>query len=253
MDCTFCLDCVQACPHDNVGIMSRLPAAELTIDTQRSGIGFFSRRKDLAALSVVFTFGAVLNAFGMVSPVYAAQSWLAGVLRINQEAPILGLIFIAGLIIEPALLLVLAAWLTKKWGGSRNAILPLIIRHSYALVPLGFGIWLSHYGFHFLTGLYTIIPVFQSAVASAGWPILGDPMWRLGGLSENAVYPIEMGFLGLGLLGSLLVSYRMAEEDTESHTGRVFSVWAGLCFLLWISAMWLLSQPMEMRGTFMGG
>jgi polyferredoxin len=23
MDCTFCLDCVQACPHDNVGILSR--------------------------------------------------------------------------------------------------------------------------------------------------------------------------------------------------------------------------------------
>jgi hypothetical protein len=252
MDCTFCLDCVQACPHDNVGIMSRLPASELTIDTQRSGIGYFSRRKDLAALSVVFTFGAVLNAFGMVSPVYAAQSWLAGFLRVNQEAPILGLIFVAGLIIEPALLLVLAAWLTKKWGGSRSAILPLIIRHSYALVPLGFGIWLSHYGFHFLTGLYTIIPVFQSALASAGWPILGAPMWSLGGLSENAVYPIELGFLGLGLLGSLLVVYRQAEEDPDAHTGRVFSLWGGLCLLLWVSALWLLSQPMEMRGTFMG-
>jgi hypothetical protein len=253
MDCTFCLDCVHACPHDNVGIMSRLPAGELTIDKQRSGIGYFSRRKDLAALSVVFTFGAVLNAFGMVSPVYTAQSWLAGVLRVNQEAPILGLIFVAGLIIEPILLLVLAAWLTKKWGGSRSAILPLIIRHSYALVPLGFGIWLSHYGFHFLTGLYTIIPVFQSAVASIGWPIMGAPMWRLGGLPENAVYPLEMGFLGLGLLGSLLVIYRLAEEDTETHTGKVFSVWAGLCLLLWGSAMWLLSQPMEMRGTFLGG
>jgi hypothetical protein len=189
----------------------------------------------------------------MVSPIYAAQRWLAGVLRINQEAPILGLIFIAGLIIEPALLLVLAAWLTKKWGGSRSAILPLIIRHSYALVPLGFGIWLSHYGFHFLTGLYTIIPVFQSAMVSAGLPILGAPMWELGGFSENAVYPIELGFLGLGLLGSLLVVFRQAEEDPETHTGRVFSVWGGLCLILWVSALWLLSQPMEMRGTFMGG
>jgi hypothetical protein len=253
MDCTFCLDCVHACPQDNVGIMSRLPAGELTVDTQRSGIGYFSRRKDLSALSVVFTFGAILNAFGMVSPVYAAQSWLAGVLRLNQEAPILGLIFVVGLIIEPALLLVLAGWLTKKWGGSRSAILPLIIRHSYALVPLGFGIWLSHYGFHFLTGLYTVIPVFQSAVASTGWPILGAPMWGLGGLPERAVYPIELGFLGLGLLGSLLVVYRLAEEDPETHTGRVFSVWAGLCLLLWISALWLLSQPMEMRGAFLGG
>jgi polyferredoxin len=253
MDCTFCLDCVHACPHDNVGIISRLPAGELTIDTQRSGIGFFSRRKDLAALSMVFTFGAILNAFGMVSPVYALQSWLAHVLHINHEAPVLGLLFVMALVIEPALLLVLAGWLTQIWGGSRRAILPLVMRYSYALVPLGFGIWLSHYGFHFLTGLYTIIPVFQSVLTSSGWPILGEPMWGLGGLPENAVYPIELGFLGLGLLGSLLVIYRLAEEGSEIHKGRVFLVWASLCILLWVSALWLFSQPMEMRGTFLGG
>jgi hypothetical protein len=253
MDCTFCLDCVHACPHDNVGILSRLPASELTIDRQRSGIGFFSRRKDLAALSIVFTFGAILNAFGMVSPVYALQNWLAGVLHLNREAPILGLLFVIALLIEPVLLLVTAGWLTQKWGGSRKAILPLILRYSYALVPLGFGIWLSHYGFHFLTGLYTIIPVFQSALASLGWPIIGEPLWGLGGLPEKAVYPMELGFLGLGLLGSLLVIYRLTEEDSEIHKGRVFSVWASLCTLLWISALWLFSQPMEMRGTFLGG
>ena len=77
MDCTFCLDCVHACPHDNVGILSRLPASELMVDPIRSGIGYFSRRKDLAALAIVFTFGALLNAFGMVSPVYAVET-LAG-------------------------------------------------------------------------------------------------------------------------------------------------------------------------------
>ena len=52
MDCTFCLDCVHACPHDNIGICSRLPAGELMTDPQRSGIGFFSRRKDIAALTI---------------------------------------------------------------------------------------------------------------------------------------------------------------------------------------------------------
>src|ERR1700689_4264463 len=78
MDCTFCLDCVQACPHDNIGIISRLPAEELMTDPMRSGVGLFSRRKDIAALSLVFTFGALVNAFGMVSPVYAFESWIAG-------------------------------------------------------------------------------------------------------------------------------------------------------------------------------
>ncbi len=84
MDCTFCLDCVHACPHDNVGILSRLPASELMVDPRRSGVGYFSRRKDIAALALVFCFGALMNAFGMVSPVYAVESWL-GRLLAHQE------------------------------------------------------------------------------------------------------------------------------------------------------------------------
>src|SRR5262245_7943339 len=57
MDCTFCLDCVHACPHDNVALTTRLPGSELWIDPRRSGLGRFSKRKDLAALALVFTFG----------------------------------------------------------------------------------------------------------------------------------------------------------------------------------------------------
>jgi ferredoxin len=254
LDCTFCLDCVQACPHDNVGILSRVPAEELTIDPLRSGVGRLSRRRDLSALAVVFTFGALLNAFGMVSPVYALQGWFADMLHVNREAPVLALLFALVLVAEPVLLLGATGWLTLKWGGRRGALLPTVVKYSYALIPLGFGIWLSHYGFHFLTGLYTFIPVTQGALAGAGWPGLGEPLWSLSGLPERLVYPVELGLLGLGLLGSLLLAYRLAEADDDAaHPRRVFAAWAGLCLLLWVSALWLLSQPMEMRGTFLGG
>jgi hypothetical protein len=74
MDCTFCLGSVHACPHDNAGILSRLPDGELLPDTLRSGIGYFSHRKDLAALALVVTFEALLNAFGMVSPEHPCNS-----------------------------------------------------------------------------------------------------------------------------------------------------------------------------------
>lgn len=253
MDCTFCLDCVQACPHDNVGVLNRVPARELTVDPPRSGIGFFSRRKDLAALVIVFTFGGLLNAFGMVSPVYALQNQFAKMLGVNHEVPVLGVIFMLFLIVEPVLLLGLAAWLTRKLGGSKKAMLPLVARYAYGLAPLGFSIWLSHYCFHFLTGLFTFIPVFQSAVASVGWSLLGEPQWSLSGLPESAVYPMELGFLGLGLAGSLMAFYRLAEEDSASNPMKAFAPWAGLCVFLWVSALWLMSQPMEMRGTFLAG
>jgi ferredoxin len=253
MDCTFCLDCVHACPHDNVGITSRLPAAELLVDPLRSGIGYFSRRKDLAALSIMFSFGALVNAFGMVSPVYALEDWLGRLLHVSHEAPVLGLIFAFVLIVEPALLLGLAAWLTRTLGGSQRAILPLAVRYSYALVPLGFGMWLAHYGFHFFTGLLTFIPVTQSALANLGWRVLGAPRWTLTGMPTRFVQPMEMGFLLLGLAGSLLVTHRLAEEDSVEHPMRAFLPWAAVSVLIWLASVWLMLQPMEMRATFLGG
>ena len=44
MDCTFCLDCIHACPHDNIGILVAPPGKELWHDPLRSGIGRFGRR-----------------------------------------------------------------------------------------------------------------------------------------------------------------------------------------------------------------
>jgi ferredoxin len=252
LDCTFCLDCVQACPHDNVGIMSRLPAEELLTDRLRSGVGIISRRKDLSALAIVFTFGALLNAFGMVSPVYALEGWLASTLHIQREAPVLGLIFTLFLVVEPVLLLGAAGWLTTRWARRRGGVLAAVVRYSYALIPLGFGVWLAHYCFHFLTGLLTFIPVAQSAANGVGWRLLGEPRWNLTGLPERVVYPLELGFIGLGLLGSLLLTYRLAEDDSGAQRGRVFATWAILCVALCVSGFWLMSQPMEMRGTFLG-
>jgi len=245
VDCTFCLDCVQACPYDNVGVISRVPAAELTTDPMRSGLGIFSRRKDLAALLIVFTFGALLNAFGMVSPVYALENWLARVLGINRELPILGFIFGLFLVVEPLLLIGVAAWLTRVWGGSRERLVAVAVRYSYVLVPVGFGIWLAHYGFHFLTGLYTIVPVTQAALG-------GQPNWGTPGLAPNVVQLFEFGFVFLGLLGSLLVGYSIAAAEKVGHSSRIFAVWAVVVVIMTLGALWLMSQPMEMRAVSLG-
>jgi hypothetical protein len=253
MDCTFCLDCVHACPQDNIGILSRLPASELMIDPLRSGVGYFSHRKDIAALTIVFCFGALMNAFGMVSPVYVVENWLGHLLHTKSEGPVLGLLFTIFLVIEPAILLGVAAWITRAWAGVKRAWLPLTLRYTYSLVPLGFGMWLAHFGFHLFTGLYTIVPVTQNALADLGWPIFGAPRWTLVGIPRYVVEPIEFGFLLLGMAGSLLVLWHLAEEDSEDHPLRVFAPWAVVCLLLLLASAWLITQPMDMRVTMMAG
>jgi hypothetical protein len=257
MDCTFCLDCAHACPHDNVGIAARLPASELWVDPRRSGIGRFSLRTDLAALVAVFTFGALLNAFAMVTPVYALEEWLAELLGTQSELPVLLIIFFVGLIVIPVLLLGLTAWLSQMGVGAtgRSPLRVWVAKYAYALVPMGFGVWLAHYAFHFLTGFWTIVPVVQSFVADiTGVALLGLPRWDLGPLVPPGwLYPLELGFLGLGWFGSLLVAYRLAEQDHPSQPWRIFAPWAVLLSVLFAAAIWLMAQPMEMRGTFMAG
>jgi hypothetical protein len=62
-----------------------------------------------------------------------------------------------------------------------------------------------------------------------------------------------LGFLGLGLLGSLLVTFQLSTQEPGANPRRVFISWGTLCLLLSLSAFWLMSQPMEMRGVFPGG
>ncbi len=254
MDCTFCLDCIHACPHDNVGLRLRLPGSELWENRLRSGVGRLWRRPDVAALVVLFAFGALLNAFGMVSPVYALEAWLARLLGVTTEWPVLGLIFFAALVVEPVLLMGGAGWLSRRLSGHTEPLFPLVVRYAYALVPFGMGVWAAHYLFHFLSGFWGAVPVVQNLVWDMmGVPLLGRPNWGLGPLLPLAwLDAIEVGFIALGTWGSWLVAYRLASRDAPTRPWRAFLPWAALVGLLALTALWLMLQPMEMRGTFLG-
>ena len=175
MDCTFCLDCVYACPHDNVGMIARVPTKELWHDPRRSGIGRFSQRWDLAALMVVLISAAYLNAFGMITPVYSLQQAISNRLETTMELPSLLIIFGVGFLIMPAILLSITGFVSRLMSGRKEDSLGYLVRRFiYALVPMAFGIWLAHYGFHFLTGALTFIPVTQSFVNDSGF-FAGQP------------------------------------------------------------------------------
>lgn len=249
LDCTFCLDCVHACPADNIAIAARLPAEELTIDPRRSGIGRLTRRTDIAVLVVIFTFGALLNAFAMVSPVYALQAWLAQAIHVQSEFVILSILFVAGLAIVPVVAIGIPSLLVGRL--TKSSAWRHACRFALSLAPLGFGVWLAHYCFHFLTGLWTFVPVTQHALTRAGIDLLGAPSWGLGGLSEAQVWPIEIGFLALGALGSIAVTWQLAVRDFGNAARLAFVPWVCLHAGLFATALWLLAQPMEMRGTYL--
>ena len=254
LDCTMCLDCVHACPHDNIALVTRTPGAELLERGRRSGIGRLAQRADLAALAVVFTFAALVSAFAMTGPAYAVEQRLAATIGTRAEWPVLAIIFLVGLLLAPALLLWGAGTITLLFADHRGTLRATMSAYAYALIPIGLGIWVAHYGFHLLTGLLTIVPVLQSAVIDAfGHALLGGPFWGWVGLQPGAVFPIQLGCVVLGAAGSLAMVQAISQRDQPSRPVLASAPWLAVVLLIMTTALWILSQPMEMRAvSFLG-
>jgi cytochrome c oxidase assembly factor CtaG len=244
MDCTFCLDCVKACPHDNVGFIAVAPGRDLIADLPRSSVGRYARRPDLAALVLLLTFGAFANAAGMVQPVL---KWLDRVAP-GGDLMIVTVLALVALIVLPALTASAAAAASSALGG--GAWKENLCRFAMALAPLGFGMWLAHFVFHFFTAALTPLPIFHRAAREIGLATT-EPTWTVPSWAFYDLPALELLLLDLGLLLTLYVSWRIAKNLAPAGPLRVFLPWAFLAAALFATGVWIIFQPMEMRGTLM--
>jgi cytochrome c oxidase assembly factor CtaG len=204
-DCTFCLDCVQACPQHNVGVLRVLPGQSLRDDARGSGIGRLTRRPDVAALVLILVFGAFLNAAGMTDPVMIwMHRWHA---RVGSMIPVVTLLYLLGLIVVPA-----AVFASQRGKGAYAFVL--------ALVPLGFSMWLAHLSYHLVVA----------------WT-KSSPDWLPG---------LELLVLGVGLL----LTMHTAWDAARRMASRMWPS-ALLATGLYAVGVWIVFQPMQMRGTMM--
>ncbi len=254
MDCTYCLDCIHACPHHNIGIKGRVPGVELVQDRARSGLGYMHRRLDLAALVFLLAFAAFVNAAGMIAPVLNLRQWLSGLPWLGNEAVATTLFFVIALGVVPLLLIGCAAQLSRRWGGVQETAIATASRFAYAFVPLGAGMWLAHYVFHLFTSIGTIVPVSQRVAWDLGARVFGRPNWMMGmEPAGTSLLRFEIVSVQIGYLIALYVALRLARGRTRSggQAVRLFMPWALLLTLLTVLGIWILFQPMAMRGTMM--
>ena len=71
-------------------------------------------------------------------------------------------------------------------------------------------------------------------------------------MRPGSVYPIEVGFIILGTLGSLGLAYLISERDRPKRPVLATLPWAAAIVVMAAAALWILSQPMAMRGMGMG-
>jgi len=255
MDCTFCLDCVHACPHENVSLLASMPGPQL-VQIARSSkrrIKFFGRF-DVAVLIFLLVFAAFVNAGGMVLPVQAWEQSLQTNLRLESMQPILAVLYILSILVVPALLVTGCVWLSKSFGGIRGGWRKTISTFAPAFVPVGFSMWLIHFSYHLLSGGQTAVPVIQRAAIDVGIN-LGPPDWSLSSAmpSFDWLPSLELIVLDLGLLFSLYIGWRIASgfRLKFAQTLKLNAPWSALAVVLYSIGVWIIFQPMQMRGMMM--
>jgi ferredoxin len=242
MDCTFCLDCVKACPHDNVGILPVPLARDMIADPRRSSVGSFAQRPDLAALILVVVFGAFANMAAMVAPVSEMERAVARLVGPHLSGAVwlsVFLLVVGGLPLASA---ALCGWLSSRW--SAESSVRIACGFAPALVPLGFAMWIAHTSFHLFSGVLTPWPIIQRIVRDLGWTAT-VPVWDLSVPTFSGLPGLQILILNAGVLCSLWIFWKKSRRISVRPL-PVFLPWALLAAGLYLAGLWLIFQPISM-------
>lgn len=253
LDCTFCLDCVRACPHDNIGLIAVTPGIDVLSDSQRSSIGRLSRGLDIAALVLVFVFAAFVNAAFMTSSVASWRDNLAAWLGWNSPQGVMSILLLASLVPIPAVMAWFAARVGQALSSVSVTVRELVCRFSMCLVPLGAAMWTAHFLFHLNAGWKSGWVAFQRATQDIGFRL-----FKASGssgyaplVSADAVLVTQTLLLDAGLLLALWLGWHLAKSYASRPRAalRLLAPWAVLAAVLFGFGIWIFLEPMQMRGV----
>ena len=246
MDCTLCLNCVRACPYDNVALRVRAPWREALAGAwrRRGALG-------LGILALTLLWAGVMNAVAMIPPFFTAADAVAAALGTRDETLVLAILF--GAVVGLGGALTLGAFaLGSLVGGVREGPAALLRRWGSVVMVLAVGFWTAHYLFHFLTGALTIVPVFQHFFEYRGFAV--DTNWRLAQLVPSRwLFFVGASIASIYGLMAIALAGARALRDFGAERG-VLAMWPVGLFALAVTVLQVLvlAQPMEMRGTLLG-
>ena len=237
-DCTLCLNCVRACPFENIALEVRPAARSWEVAKPKA---------DWALYGVVLFFGGLFNALAMTDPFFKFAAWLSSTLHSRVEFLLL-LFILAGIV---GLGTLLSLWILR----TSSALLGFKERSSLALrrwgwvfFPLTLAMWAGHYSYHFLTGWASIVPTVQNALERLG-VYQGGVNWQLAGLiPENWLFPTQVLIMYAGYSAALFIAFRVAWKERKLSSALPLFA---LLTVLSVLVLLVLAQPMQARGTLL--
>ncbi|MDA8292695.1 MAG: 4Fe-4S binding protein [Actinomycetota bacterium] len=218
--CGLCSECYKSCPSDNIGLFLQKPMTSVVAPTRR--------RFDIA-WAVAVLWGLVVFQQVNATNVYAsADSWLNRNLHMRYPDPL----DYVGIIAAVALVMGGIAWLVQRALGRRDLefatpgrnYLDRTSRFRAFFVPLMYGLIPvvgADYFARQLPKFFSHVPRLVPAVGAwFGAGSTHSPLYSYHLLETTGIVVAQVAVIGLGTLGAVFASWRIAGRDLASISTR---------------------------------
>ncbi len=245
--CIQCMECVQACPHDNLALNLRPWGTDLAIEGKP--------RADEAYLALLML--AITGFHGLtMTPVWKhlvdGLRVTLGVGRIPAFSAGMALLMLGPIAIY-AMLVGMSKLLADRSGASTLSYRDYFIRYAYCMLPIALFYHVAHNLEHLLMEGPKIVSMISDPFGW-GWNVLGTARWVIPPMiSLDKLWLLQVFLVLVGHVYSLWVanktSRRLFGDARTAFRSQLPMLIGMICFSVF--SLWLLKQPMEMRTSAM--
>lgn len=245
--CTMCTECLKTCPHDNIGINVRVPLADL--------MGPHRKKRDEAWLLLIIFIVTIFHGLAMI-PLWThhtippLRQWFENQIGFDLGYLTVFTIAMTGFFAVAIALYMLACQLMRKTSGNLTYRLrDFFVAFAYPLLPVALAYHLAHNALHFFYEGSKLIRLISDPFGR-GWDLFNtaqSPLTMLIPIQYLWVLQLILVIAG-NLAAALLVhraSFRMFGNKHQALRAAIPMIL--FTAILSVFALWLLSQPMEMR------
>ncbi len=245
--CIQCMECIQACPHDNLAVNLRPWGVDLAIEGKP--------RSDEAYLALLMLSITGFHGLTMTPAWQQLIDWIRASVDFGRVLGFscgMALIMLAPIAIYACLIAV-----SKKLGQS-HALTPLtyrdyFIRYAYALLPIALFYHIAHNLEHLLMEGPKVLAMISDPFGW-NWNLFGTAGWNVPPLiSLSNLWLVQVLLVLIGHVYSLWVaqktSLRLFGNSRSALRSQLPMLLGMIAFSVF--SLWLLKQPMEMRTSAM--
>jgi len=246
--CIQCMECVQACPSDNLTVNLRPWGADLATDHKA--------RRDEAYLALLMLSITGFHGLTMTPNWARLTDWLHE--SVSLGAMLSFSVGMAGLMLAPIAIYALLVAVSYRFGTWATTDRPhtygdYFVRYAYALLPIALFYHLAHNLEHLLMEGPKIVSL-ASDPFGWGWDLFGTLTWNVPPLvSLDVLWVLQIALVLVGHVYSLWAAQRTARHmfgDRGRALGSQLPMLVGMIAFS-VFSLWLLKQPMEMRTSAM--